>query len=109
MFDTHGSYQPSFKRPHNEIKTRCLVVLYYMQKAGESRRLTARQLADRARVKLDTLRVLLIRWNRWGYVTADRTGSAIRYGLGANGYKWIGKWQDLIRKQPYMKEINVKF
>lgn len=78
-------YRPSFNGSHNRVKAKCLVTLYRLHQAGEYKTLTARELADATGANLDSLMVLLIRWNNWRYVRCDQSGRVKKYSIGSKG------------------------
>lgn len=90
------AYRPSFNGTHNRVKAKCLTELYHLKEAGEYKTETARELATVTGVNLNSLMVLLIRWNEWRYVRCDKSGPVKRYSLGSKGLAWLERWAAII-------------
>ena len=101
------SYRVSFEGNHNELRSKCLLVLYDRYLGGKQRQgLTVRELAERAGVNLSSVKVKIMLWCKWKYLLGYRT-SPYTFRIAARGRKWIDRHR--CRGMPfdrYMQEIE---
>lgn len=93
----HVWWCPSFHGRHYYVRAKCWLYLYKMQINSPYKMISARELAEKNDLNLDSLMVMLNRWHAWGKIKCDSTGKVKRYSLGVAGERWLGKYQNDIR------------
>ncbi len=98
----HGP--PSFNGRHNEVKSKCFLVLYN-SRLGHGGSYTAKQLASLAGVSYYSLLTLLNRWELWGYVLRRGLRDS-KWRISARGIAWLERWQHDMPLERYYSEIE---
>ncbi len=91
-------WQPKFTGRHYYVRCKAWLYLYRMQLSGDYRMITARKLAENTGLNINSLRVMLYRWHKWGKIRCDSSSPVRRYALGEKGKRWLVKYQDDIRE-----------
>ena len=85
----------SFNGLHNRTKAKVLIFLLYLSENGARQGITINQLANLTGLPISSLRALLPKWWRWGYVNmiklgkAKPDGSTCLYRIGLKGRNYV--------------------
>ena len=97
---------PSFRGRHNEVRSKCWLVLLDRYLAGDRRGLSARELAEHTGVSVSTLYVLLGRWYRWCYVLRNDHTEPVTWKIASRGRRWLDRWHEVMPLTRYLEEIE---
>jgi len=99
------SYTPSFTGKHNEIKSKCWLILYdrYLENRPG---LTLLGLVNAVGCSYKSLSVLLGRWIRWGFIGYRSRPGGREYHLNKTGRAWIDRWRYTMPLDQYIQEIE---
>ncbi len=94
---------------HNSSKAKALLILYPSYQRGDTRGLSANNIAFQSGLGLVSLQSLLPRWTRWGYVVRHAAAGDrphYRYRLGSRGRKFIENRLSNELMRQYLQEMS---
>ena len=100
------SYRVSFEGRHNELRSKCLLVLYDRHLGKKTKGLTVRELAQQAGVNLFSVKSKIMLWCKWKYLLGYKT-DPYTFKIAERGRKWIDRHRG--RGMPfdrYLQEIE---
>ena len=99
---------PSFRGKHNQLKCQAWLLLAICRDTGYW--LTSEQIASILGVNIRSLRTALTKWTAWKRVLRKRRQSdyVYLYQISARGYKWVYKYQSLIKPEYFDKVYEWK-
>lgn len=95
---------PTFNRPHNWVKAKCLLVLSNRKVLGR-KPISAFALAAFTGESNRSILSMLPNWVKWRLVLRINYTEPYLYKIGAAGDKWLEKWQYIMPLDDIVNEI----
>ncbi len=99
------NYIPSFRKIHNEVRSKCLILLY-AQHLTDQRGLKLAELVELGNFNYKSVSVLLTRWINWRYIGYCSTPEGREYHILRRGRDWFDRWQEAMPLERYIRELE---
>ena len=99
------NYVPTFHGKHNEIKAKCLFLLYHWY-LNYKRGLALAELVKIGGFNYKSLSVLLSRWIKWRYIGYRNYRGGRVYYIRSRGRRWLERWKYIMPLDRYINELE---
>ena len=99
------NYVPTFRGKHNEVKSKCLLLLYNRY-LDNQKGFKLAELVKMGGFNYKSLSVLLSRWIKWQYIGYRNCPGGREYRIRKRGRDWLESWQDIMPLERYISELE---